>query len=290
MAKPPSRPQQLARPGGDGPFRARFTDAEDLSVVASYLQDALVPVSEMSFEGRRPAFRVGGPTFRERPTLSSTEEAFGERVHTGLRFDNVTGVRLKGINRSNPGEILSLLTLAVDESTIDLVFADDKTIRLDVERIDGVAEDLGSLGRLSPGCPMPMPTAAPTATGPPDALNLKTPPTGDLSVSPAVNRADQPLVLVVPKGRILDEIQPIMDRAGVRPEAAAFFDKNARQLRASTDDPDLEIIRVRSFDTATLSAFGAADIAIAGSDVLMEFDHPEIYAPLDLDVGHCRLP
>ena len=107
-------------------------------------------------------------------------------------------------------------------------------------------------------------------------------------MSPAVNRADQPLVLAVPKGRILDEIQPIMDRAGVRPEAA-FFDKNARQLRFSTDDPDLEIIRVRSFDTATFLAFGAADIAIAGSDVLMEFDHPEIYAPLDLDVGHCRL-
>ena len=144
MAKPPSRPQQLARPGGDGPFRARFTDAEDLSVVASYLQDALVPVSEMSFEVADRRFVLVAQRFRwERPTPSSTEEAPGERVHTGLRFDNVTGVRLKGINRSNPGEILSLLTLAVDESTIDLVFADDKTIRLDVERIDGVAEDLG---------------------------------------------------------------------------------------------------------------------------------------------------
>ncbi len=107
-------------------------------------------------------------------------------------------------------------------------------------------------------------------------------------MSPAVNRADQPLVLAVPKGRILEAIQPIMDRAGVRPEAA-FFDKNARQLRFGTEDPDLEIIRVRSFDTPTFLAFGAADLAIAGSDVLMEFDHPEIYAPVDLDVGHCRL-
>jgi ATP phosphoribosyltransferase len=51
----------------------------------------------------------------------------------------------------------------------------------------------------------------------------------------------------------------------------------------------LEIIRVRSFDTATFLAFGAAHIAICGSDVLMEFDHSEIYSPVDLKVGVCRL-
>jgi ATP phosphoribosyltransferase len=51
----------------------------------------------------------------------------------------------------------------------------------------------------------------------------------------------------------------------------------------------LEIIRVRSFDTATFLAFGAAHIAICGSDVLMEFDHSEIYSPVDLKVGACRL-
>ena len=56
-----------------------------------------------------------------------------------------------------------------------------------------------------------------------------------------------------------------------------------------TRDPDLEIIRVRSFDTATFLAFGAAHIAICGSDVLMEFEHPEIYSPVDLKVGSCRL-
>jgi ATP phosphoribosyltransferase len=46
---------------------------------------------------------------------------------------------------------------------------------------------------------------------------------------------------------------------------------------------------VRSFDTATFLAFGAAHLAICGSDVLMEFDHPEIYSPVDLKVGRCRL-
>jgi ATP phosphoribosyltransferase len=46
---------------------------------------------------------------------------------------------------------------------------------------------------------------------------------------------------------------------------------------------------VRSFDVATFVAFGAAHLGIAGSDVLMEFDYPEIYAPIDLGIGKCRL-
>ena len=46
---------------------------------------------------------------------------------------------------------------------------------------------------------------------------------------------------------------------------------------------------MRSFDVATFLAYGAAQMAVAGSDVLMEFDHPEIYAPIDLQVGKCRL-
>ena len=46
---------------------------------------------------------------------------------------------------------------------------------------------------------------------------------------------------------------------------------------------------MRSFDVATFIAYGAAHIGVSGSDVLMEFDHPEIYAPIDLNVGQCRM-
>jgi len=53
--------------------------------------------------------------------------------------------------------------------------------------------------------------------------------------------------------------------------------------------PEIEIIRVRSFDVATFVAFGAAQLGIAGNDVLLEFDYPEIYAPVDLKIGKCRL-
>ncbi|MDA5194516.1 ATP phosphoribosyltransferase [Govanella unica] len=100
--------------------------------------------------------------------------------------------------------------------------------------------------------------------------------------------AADPLVLAVPKGRILDEALPIIARAGIHPEDA-FHDPKSRALSFATNHPNLRIIRVRSFDVATFVAFGAAQLGIAGNDVLMEFDYSEIYAPLDLGIGHCRL-
>lgn len=101
-------------------------------------------------------------------------------------------------------------------------------------------------------------------------------------------RRNEPLVLALPKGRILSEVVPLVRRAGIEPEAA-FDDPESRQLRFRTSVAGLDIIRVRSFDVATFVAFGAAQLGIAGNDVLMEFDYPEIYAPLDLRVGRCRL-
>lgn len=98
----------------------------------------------------------------------------------------------------------------------------------------------------------------------------------------------QKLVLALPKGRILKEVMPIVRRAGIEPESD-FDDSQSRKLRFTTNIPELDIIRVRSFDVATFVAFGAADLGVAGNDVLMEFDYPEIYAPLDLDVAHCRI-
>ena len=99
---------------------------------------------------------------------------------------------------------------------------------------------------------------------------------------------DTPLILALPKGRILDECGPLLHRAGLRP-AADFRDEDSRRLRFPTDDPALDVVRVRPFDVATFVAFGAAHIGICGADVLMEFDYPEIYAPLDLGIGACRV-
>ena len=98
----------------------------------------------------------------------------------------------------------------------------------------------------------------------------------------------QPLTFAVPKGRILDEALPIMARAGLVPESA-FHDKGNRALSFACEGGDMRIIRVRAFDVATFVAFGAAQAGIVGSDVIEEFDFSELYAPVDLDIGHCRL-
>ncbi|MBO9518637.1 MAG: ATP phosphoribosyltransferase [Porphyrobacter sp.] len=96
------------------------------------------------------------------------------------------------------------------------------------------------------------------------------------------------LTFAVPKGRILDEALPVMARAGVVPESA-FNDKGNRALSFATEDGAMRIIRVRAFDVATFVAFGAAHAGIVGSDVIEEFNYSELYAPVDLDIGHCRL-
>jgi len=96
------------------------------------------------------------------------------------------------------------------------------------------------------------------------------------------------LTFAIPKGRILDEALPVMARAGIEPEAA-FHDKANRSLTFATNRADMRLIRVRAFDVATFVARGAAQVVIVGSDVVEEFDYADLYAPVDLDIGHCRL-
>lgn len=96
------------------------------------------------------------------------------------------------------------------------------------------------------------------------------------------------IIFAIPKGRILDEALPILAGAGIVPDAD-FNDNNSRALRFGTNNPDIDIIRVRAFDVATFVAHGAAQLGIVGSDVLEEFRYSEIYAPVDLDIGQCHL-
>lgn len=96
------------------------------------------------------------------------------------------------------------------------------------------------------------------------------------------------LILAVPKGRILEELLPLLEKCGIEPEAA-FSDPSSRLLRFETNIPNLDIIRVRAFDVATFTAFGAAHMGVVGSDVIDEFEYSELYAPVDLKIGGCRL-
>jgi ATP phosphoribosyltransferase len=95
------------------------------------------------------------------------------------------------------------------------------------------------------------------------------------------------LIIAVPKGRILSEALPLLAAAGIEPEAA-FSDPESRALQFATNQDHISLIRVRAFDVATF-AHGAAQLGIVGSDVIDEFDYSELYAPVDLKIGYCRI-
>lgn len=79
-----------------------------------------------------------------------------------------------------------------------------------------------------------------------------------------------PLIIALPKGRIQEEVAPLLARVGIEPEKASMTPE--RPLQFACTRGNVSIIRVRSFDVATFVAFGAAQLGVCGSDVLMEFD------------------
>ncbi len=96
------------------------------------------------------------------------------------------------------------------------------------------------------------------------------------------------IIIAVPKGRILEELTPLLNKANIVPEDD-FFDKNSRLLQFKTNNQNLDIVRVRSFDVPTFVAFGGVALGVAGSDVIAEFASREIYVPLSLGIGKCRM-
>ena len=96
------------------------------------------------------------------------------------------------------------------------------------------------------------------------------------------------IVIALPRGRITKECKTILSKTSFAPDPL-LFDKNTRKLRFKSKKKNIEYISVRSFDACTFVAFGAAQIGIAGEDVIKEFDYSEVYAPLDLNIGHCKI-
>ena len=96
------------------------------------------------------------------------------------------------------------------------------------------------------------------------------------------------IIIAIPRGRIIKELKTILMKTTFAPEAEMFDDKS-RKLTFLSSKKDINFIKVRAFDACTFVAFGAAQIGIAGEDVIKEFDYSEVYAPLELNIGHCRL-
>ena len=87
---------------------------------------------------------------------------------------------------------------------------------------------------------------------------------------------------------MLPEAVALLRRAGIEP-GPGIDDESDRRLRFGTDDPGVDLIRVRSFDVATFVATGAAPIGICGAYFFIDLEYPEIYAPVDLEIGRCRI-
>ena len=96
------------------------------------------------------------------------------------------------------------------------------------------------------------------------------------------------IIIAIPRGRIIEECKNFLHKTSFAPEPLLFSEKT-RKLMFQSKDPSINYIKVRAFDVCTFVAFGAAQIGIAGDDVVQEYDYSEVYAPLDLNIGHCRL-
>lgn len=94
------------------------------------------------------------------------------------------------------------------------------------------------------------------------------------------------LTLALSKGRILDETAPLLERCGIEIDASAV---DSRSLILPTTDPGLRLLIVRATDVPTYVQHGAADLGVAGRDVLLEHGGDGLYQPVDLNIGVCRM-
>lgn len=94
------------------------------------------------------------------------------------------------------------------------------------------------------------------------------------------------LNIALSKGRILEEGLPLLERAGIRPTENPL---KSRKLILDTNLPDVKLTIIRATDVPTYVQFGAADLGMAGKDVLMEYDGDGLYELMDLGISSCRM-
>ena len=94
------------------------------------------------------------------------------------------------------------------------------------------------------------------------------------------------ITLALSKGRIFEETLPLLAAAGITPSESP---ESSRKLIIGTNRPDVRLIIVRASDVPTYVQYGAADIGIAGKDVLLEHGGAGLYQPLDLKIASCRM-
>jgi ATP phosphoribosyltransferase len=96
----------------------------------------------------------------------------------------------------------------------------------------------------------------------------------------------RPLTIALSKGRILEETLPLLAQAGIE---LLEDPENSRKLIFETTRADVRVIVIRATDVPPYVRYGAADVGVAGKDVLLEHGAEGIYEPLDLGIARCKL-
>ena len=94
------------------------------------------------------------------------------------------------------------------------------------------------------------------------------------------------ITIALSKGRIFEETLPLLAAAGIVPDENP---EQSRKLIIGSNRPDVRLVIVRASDTPTYVQYGAADLGIAGKDVLIEHGGAGLYQPLDLKIAQCRM-
>ena len=94
------------------------------------------------------------------------------------------------------------------------------------------------------------------------------------------------ITFALPKGRIFDEIMPLLDAAGIR---VSEDPEKTRKLIIGTSRPDVRLVIVRASDVPTYVQHGGADLGVVGKDTLLEHGGDGLYEPLDLNIAKCRM-
>ena len=95
-----------------------------------------------------------------------------------------------------------------------------------------------------------------------------------------------PITIALSKGRIFDQTMPLLASAGIE---AAENPETSRKLILETNHEQIKLVIIRATDVPTYVQWGAADIGVAGKDVLIEHGGEGIYEPLDLNIARCRM-
>jgi ATP phosphoribosyltransferase len=94
------------------------------------------------------------------------------------------------------------------------------------------------------------------------------------------------ITIALSKGRIFDETLPLLAAAGIVPTENP---ETSRKLIIETNQPNVRVVIVRATDVPTYVQYGAADIGVAGKDVMIEHGGEGLYSPLDLNIAKCRM-